>query len=134
MSNPDLTADQYDNVLNSMAAMLNGATLVATNAVFTSVESGIPKVTAEYFLDGERLKLHFFCDGPFPRNFGPALSSMRDSIGHKGPAPAICDYTPEVKSWYFEFRPTAILGTGSLVQLFVRRLADLVTSNAEVGK
>ena len=126
-----LTAEEYDAQMSSMYSLLQGATLVQPNLV--PVETGIPGITAEYCRDGERLKFHFFCDGPFSPEFVAALSTMRESVGHKGPRQIVCDYTPEVKSWYFEFCPTAMIGSGSLATLFVRRLADLVKTNAEGG-
>ena len=123
------TNEEMAAQMGKMIGLLHSSSIKPV--VFTPMNTFMPGITAEYLKDGSKVKMHFFCDGPFPASFGPALKEMAGLVGHAGPKSVICDYTPEVKRWYFEFCPTAVLGTDSLMRLFARRLADLVTPDAE---
>ena len=92
------------------------------------VDTGVPGLTAEYVKHDGKVKIHFFADGRFPDTFKSALIVMI-RIQNANKANAFAEYVPEAKSWYFEFRPSPMVTSKVLVDLFMKKLASLVGTN-----
>jgi len=65
--------------------------------VFTEASTPIPNVKAEYLVESDRVKFHFWPSPEFPRDFG---SAIEQSLRNFSKAAFTVEYVPEVDSWY----------------------------------
>lgn len=98
-----------------------------TAVVFTRALTQIPGVWAEYLVDGNTLKFHFwpaegsseYGTGVFPGNFRDRLVALADGF----PANNVeGDYVPDVGSWYFALHNMPVSPTPELAESVLRRM------------
>ena len=93
--------------------------------IFTESPPLIPNVRSEYYIDGTKIKFHFWPDPKFPENFNQFVSKAFINVP---PDNIIVEYVPEVGSWYVEiiaatFGPTPLI-VESLIAKIGRKVSD----------
>tara|TARA_B100000131_G_scaffold72328_1_gene68581 strand:+ start:106 stop:423 length:318 start_codon:yes stop_codon:yes gene_type:complete len=92
--------------------------------VFTEAPDLIKNVRSEYYIDGKKIKFHFWADPQFPENFGEYIAKAFINVPKDN---IIIEYVPEVESWYAEIKEAAFKPTGSLVTSLIAKIGKVVS-------
>jgi hypothetical protein len=87
--------------------------------IFTESTEVISGVRSEYYVEGSRIKFHFWPDPEFPDGFEECLKDAFKNVPQDN---VIIEYVPEVDSWYTEVRATSFKPTASILESIVAKI------------
>jgi hypothetical protein len=95
--------------------------------VFTTPVTNILSVKAEYLIEGDRVKFHFWPDPEFPSEFD---SLVKKALRNFSDSSFEVEYIPEVDSWYLCVKDLPFTFNSFFVEALLGKIASAVSDHA----